>query len=829
MTRYFLSRVSVEGFRGINNEGNPLVLSFKTDRVNSIFAPNGSGKSSLYEALEYAFRGRVARLNEMQAAENPGNYVTNLFHSQRRATILITLDPDDGGESIVIKVERDTNGSRVVSSTDVPDPDVLLAAMDEDFALLDYTAFNRFIEDTALERGRSFSSLLGLSEYGAFLRSLKAVANTQTFKSDFEIVQLDTESEGLHDQAERALRDFAAHYRALTARVIEDVSRSDSWGKEVLSSLKGVALLAPLLVDCSELTDVNFMALKEIVFEAESGELRKDHATLTTTRTTLAARVASQLPADASSELERRLRKYRDALSAATEAELQGLLSVASQYLHLHEDGPSVCPLCERDGADGLTERVDERLSALEELKRREETLRDEVVNGSFIARLSELEEHMVPPLDDAPSVAAVIRASVQAQISLTDENVVAANSRSTTLENLLRARFKSVKDELDRVESSLPPSLVQLAEQIATAEAARTELNRYLEATAATEEVDGKRNVLSEWKKFIDSAHRTFADAEAEMSQRILGELRSEYQEIFAGVMSVGDIVPNLSRTSGTEQLAVELSNFHGATSVSARAVLSESYRNALAISVFLSAAARRGRAPRFVVLDDVTSSFDAGHQFRLMEQLRTRLQNDGSNDGLQVILLSHDVTLEKYFDRLDDGQNWHHQKLQGWPPVTPVTSHNQNVDRLRTDAERYLRAGQISEGAGLIRQYLEFVLQQVIRRLQIPVPIDLAVNDHAIMVGSCLDAIVDAVKVRDTLGTIVLDAQQVSDLTGRHVPAIIANWVSHYGSAGSAAFSPSSLLGVLTDVDAIRQCFQYDDSGTGNWRFYKSLTRRS
>ncbi|SEC12688.1 AAA domain-containing protein [Paramicrobacterium humi] len=827
MTRYFLTRVSVEGFRGINNDGDPLVLSFKSDRVNSVFAPNGSGKSSLYEALEYAFRGSVARLNQMQSAESPANYIANLFHSQRKATIEVTLAPDDGGSDVKIVVERESSGERTVSSVDVSDPDALLASMNEDFALLDYAAFNRFIEDTALTRGRSFSSLLGLSEYGEFLRTLKAVSNSQTFKSDLEVAQLEAENTSLRARADEALRDFVAHYRTLTAREIDDVSRADRWGDEVLSSLRGVALLSPLLEDCSSLAAVNFAALKNAVFEAESGAVRERLATLTTTRNLLDERVASRAPVDASKDLERRLSEYDEALSAAAESELQGLLSAASEYLHLHED-TSACPLCERPGADGLAERVDERLDALAELKRCEEALRTEVFNGVFVSRLGLLEQGTVPPLDDMSSVAAALRTQVQTGINLTDDDIRSAESRLTTLEGLLALRAESVATALEKIEASLPPSLVHLAELVATAEAARTELTRHIEAKSEADKAQRKLDAITDWKRFIDSSYRTFASAESKMSQRILGELRTDYQEIFAGIMSVGDIVPNLNRANGTEQLTVELSKFHSAESVSARAVLSESYRNALAISVFLSAAARHGRAPRFVVLDDVTSSFDAGHQYRMMEQLRTRLQHDGSNDGLQVILLSHDVTLEKYFDRLDDGQSWHHQKLQGWPPLTPVKSHNQNVDRLRDDAEKHLRAGRTSEGAGLMRQYLEFVLQQVIRKLQIPVPIDLAVNEHAIMVGSCLDAIVDAVKTREKLGTIVLEQQQISDLTGRHVPAIVANWVSHYGSSGSAVFSPPSLLAVLGDIDGIRRCFQYDESGSGNWRFYKSLTKR-
>ena len=48
MPRYFLTRLSIEGFRGVNNENDPLDISFRPDAVNSVFAVNGIGKSSIF-------------------------------------------------------------------------------------------------------------------------------------------------------------------------------------------------------------------------------------------------------------------------------------------------------------------------------------------------------------------------------------------------------------------------------------------------------------------------------------------------------------------------------------------------------------------------------------------------------------------------------------------------------------------------------------------------------------------------------------------------------------------------------------------------------------
>jgi ABC-type hemin transport system ATPase subunit len=62
-----------------------------------------------------------------------------------------------------------------------------------------------------------------------------------------------------------------------------------------------------------------------------------------------------------------------------------------------------------------------------------------------------------------------------------------------------------------------------------------------------------------------------------------------------------------------------LKLADFFGLANQSARALLSESYRNAVAASIFMAAVTRHQGVPRFMVLDDVTSSFDAGHQFQL------------------------------------------------------------------------------------------------------------------------------------------------------------------------------------------------------------------
>ncbi len=131
MSRYFLRKMAIEGFRGVNNSGDPLVLTFKPECVNSIHAQNGVGKTSIFEALQFAIRGEIPRLANLQEAEQGDTYVVNKFHPGKLATIELTFTPDDGAADTTIVITRTGAGARTVTSpSGHPAPAELLRDLD---------------------------------------------------------------------------------------------------------------------------------------------------------------------------------------------------------------------------------------------------------------------------------------------------------------------------------------------------------------------------------------------------------------------------------------------------------------------------------------------------------------------------------------------------------------------------------------------------------------------------------------------------------------------------------------------------------------------------
>ena len=66
--------------------------------------------------------------------------------------------------------------------------------------------------------------------------------------------------------------------------------------------------------------------------------------------------------------------------------------------------------------------------------------------------------------------------------------------------------------------------------------------------------------DIRERWKTFISSATTLFAEAEAALSKAKIADIDAEYKSMFREIMNVGDVVPDLQRADGREDLHVQL-----------------------------------------------------------------------------------------------------------------------------------------------------------------------------------------------------------------------------------------------------------------------------
>lgn len=183
MTKYFIKSISIEGFRGINNGGDPLLIDFKTDGVTSIFGENGKGKSSIFEAFLFAILGRIIRFDEYHSDIKDKKTIKNLFHP-RDGSIKIEFI-DDSNNLSDINVIIDANGDRSISSISIPNPESFLISLCSNLNFLDYKSFEKIMLASSEETGKLFSNLVGFGRFIIIKDKFDKISRTQNINNDF--------------------------------------------------------------------------------------------------------------------------------------------------------------------------------------------------------------------------------------------------------------------------------------------------------------------------------------------------------------------------------------------------------------------------------------------------------------------------------------------------------------------------------------------------------------------------------------------------------------------------------------------------------------------
>ncbi|HKX79702.1 MAG TPA: AAA family ATPase [Novosphingobium sp.] len=822
MTGWLLRQVAVEGFRGINNEGDPLQIKFRPDRINSVFAQNGIGKTSIFDALTYALTGRIARLDGLPASEKADGYYLNRFHGGSKGTIALTLSPEGGGTDIVITVERDGNGTRTVTASDGSDGSALLAQLNREFVLLDAKTFQRFVDHKPLERGRSFAGLLGLGPYSTLRQSLKAASNTRAFNGHFGVSGRTAERTRASGHVDTAMRQAAEAFEALTGEIFDSAMAPDEFESKIHGALANIAIIRSHCEGkafAEILPDECLATIKT----AEGGADRDRLAELIRAESTLSDAIDQSPKPDQFRDIATLAKNRDDALSRT-----QG-----DQFLELYRLATSIvgndawldknlCPVCENRSEEPLSPRLESKVADYD------------AVSAAIDALKAEWKAHSWDELTKLESLALAEgqQPFVQAADTLISRGAFTESAAEAFADNLkmladnAAAKLAALADEKTEIEQRLPPSLVTVTEKVEAARRLQTAINAHVRASNELEEIDAAIARVERVKQFLDKATSVFSDAESKAAKRRLEAVEPICREYFKDIMHQ-PVVPAISKPEGSEELTISLASFYNVADVSASAVLSESFRNAFSISVYLAAASLYGGAPKFVVLDDITSSFDAGHQFFLMEVIRTRFARPGAANGPQVILLSHDTLLEKYFNTQTSQGNWWHQRIEG-NARTAILPQDNAVSRIRDRTIDLLNAGNTADAAPRIRQYLEFKLEEIISKCKISVPIDIAMSDDSHVCSNLLKAINSQIKLHQAANQLVMEATQVSGMDSA-TATIVSNYLSHWSSGQTQAFSAGALLGVMAAINSLADCFKFAPNPGDPLVYYHSLSRRS
>lgn len=817
---WLLENISIEGFRGINNQGKPLELKFHVDKVNSVSAANGVGKSSIFDAIGYAISSRIKWLDELPPAERDGEYYLNKFNSSGTASIKLNLIAEPNGERCQITVVRDRQGVRTVTADRSWNAEEILRSLNREFVLLDGRTFQSFISAKPIDRGRTFSGLLGLLEYSKLRQALAALANTRAFNNHF--------GTSAHNQTRAREEKSAGDFQTSIARDFESLVGSPMTGTDTTGNKvachKALAQIAPLAEHCNGKTfaEIDVDVCIEAIKQAEGGAKRERLGACVRERGQLAElNVDAPGPDRAAKIVERAAEQEVAHASTAGDIMLE-LYQLGIQALDLPAyTDPTLCPLCDNKSLHDLRSHINEKLSKFSALEDARQSLALEWNEAGWAGLLglekvleADNSKRQISRLNESATNGTLKEAEAKELVAWLEVLRTRANERDAALAK-----------EQAGLEGELPQSSTEVTKKVETARRLQANWLKMAKAEANHNEAVSQLQRINRVKEFLDNVSDSFAIAEAGMSKARLAAVEPVFKTYFEN-MSIFGIVPSVSKRADSEELQIRLSDFYGLTNLSPQALLSESFRNAFAISLYLAAASLYGGLPKFVILDDVTSSFDAGHQNFLVELVRTTFGRPGNSAGPQVILLSHDTMLEKLFNKHSNSGSWWHQRLEGVPQFA-VLPQAGAVNKVRDQTISMLQAGQVDSAKEGVRQYLEYRLSDLISRLRIPVPVDIAFNDNKQLSGEFLNAIDAAVKLHQAANSLSLEPTQVSGLNTNMV-TIVSNFLSHWGTGQTLSFTGQALLGVMQAIDRYCDCFMFEPTPGAARVFYKSLRQK-
>ncbi len=568
-----LQRLVMHAFRGVPTE---MTVDFGNGESTVVYGENGTGKSTIADALEWYFRGEI----ELLSHEGRQHAVRHVGGDGEGVTSVEVLTSGMLGGKVVFPDERT--------------PDTFEALRRETFLLRGRTLAD-FINKTKTEKWKALVEILGLDAIESLREDLQRVRND------------------LRKASKTAEEEVRVYRRALS-------SGADTVSEEtVLDSLRQICEL--LGVDPPQSLD---QVAEPSWITAAAGA--SANVSASSGRENLLAEIGAITAPDFNKSVFEAWNK----LVVSDRARLLPRASLVREAKRLFE-AQSIeagrCPLCgQKVDQKVLARRIESALVEMMDASRDLERVRDPILQQADElesahdrreaiydrARGLDLEIPPVPPLPDA---------RIQDQVgALAPVDAAAITSYLSEVR-----RWDKTVGKLGRQISTPEPSerdsqlmmLAALCQQIRAWQQAEKKSARAERAQTIAETV-------------FDAYQRKQKDDVGELLESISGRVAKIYSALHPGEDLEGVSIEPW--TAKGVELAID---FHGSRQRPPHGVLSESHLNSLAIAVFLAMAASFNEKLGFLILDDVINSFDVEHRGRLAELLA-----DGFSDWQLIVL---------------------------------------------------------------------------------------------------------------------------------------------------------------------------------------------
>jgi ABC-type lipoprotein export system ATPase subunit len=652
--RYFLQSLGLAGFRAYLQ---PKTFDFSKKRCLAIFAPNGSGKSSVIDALEFILSkdGTLERLGQ-RAINNQAGPIALAHNLAEDAKIepAVTIGIVSGKDA--------SNGGRSATGTKRPIPAVA-TTMNTCFAvppIIRGHALRTFVETHSPEQRytdvANWLQLGPLVDVQKNMRALRAQVKA-TAADDVALQRVDAQ---LAKETAQTVKTWDA------AVVLSHANASILGPLDQTLALAALAIGDPAYVELearakAEENKIGLAGLRQIrnaaaalwaeVTDAESGEITVSGAILA-----FDAAVEALLAAD-STEAEER--------GKAENTVFQALWKAAEPLFAEGVPPPDVCPVCATPVADtvaGSTEAIREHIAKhLEDLAdyataKKALDAAKAAATKAHIQLLAVL-QGLIGSLGDGEVKLKTDLTAYQAAIAGWPQGAVPASCDViVAITALLAALDQTIAD-------------IESKQGDHTYSKAKAKIDRLLELQAERDLGLRTRDELVRLSGALTAQTATVSAEIRKKVQSLLDKLQTPMNAIYKLIQGAGatPIRLELPAEDDTNQQRLNLliDFAKNRTGVQPGGYLSDSQIHSLALALRMAAIKQFNTRAPIIALDDIVTSYDADHRRTIAGLIATMFGD------CQILITTHD---ERFFNYLKDqlaAKTWHFTRIIGLDPA--------------------------------------------------------------------------------------------------------------------------------------------------------------
>ena len=689
-----IKNISINGIRGVQK----VIELPLSEKSVLLYGDNGSGKSSISDSLEWFFNNDVKHLSGSEIDLKDALRNSNMSQSDI-STVKIDFTNSTLASTKSLGYKKDKLVTDVSNLTD--EFNTYIEKTKNENLILRHQALTDFIDKTKGDKLKSLSDVIGFAEVNKVKDVLKKSYNSVKI----EIKNQNFESQ-INTQKQNQVEKIGAAI-GVEENLFEKINEIIAPMKleVVVNSFKDIDTVLNLLKSPSNtkaLNEIRFLENCKNILTNLKGEvdlLNSEYVKYFTEFNLIA-----------------------DDIQSIMQVYFAELLKAGSTLIEKKYHKEDTCPLClQPKGKEELLSDIQTRLKQIEEsslkkaafdsakqtvitlsserVKRLENLVHDTLFNDNAFADIKFAVDALLTKLHEFERNGNV---KVTSGNKISDIKSLKFNDLDFEILSIIVSRISEIQSSSNKINYTLTYSNISSAK----------------ESFLRIKKFEKEKQILEDQRNSLEKIYNAFVKRQKEGLENFIttfsGTINEYYQYMNHNEQFQELRIVTIGEEDELNGITIEYM-YNGNWVSPPQKYFSESHLNCFGLSFFLASVIAFNNENKFLVLDDVISSFDSTHRKKFADLIFEKFSD------YQIILLTHENEWFQYVSQLAKRKSWLINEIR-WSDIVGTYLEDKPID-LRETIESNLSKGNIEILGNPIRKYLEYMLKDICANLEVKV----------------------------------------------------------------------------------------------------------